>query len=140
MPILKNSHLLEGVLKQSDIDKMEHAALQHLRYSNITFKIIDLSDKKVVIQVTQGKSAQANYQTGKRLIEIVNETFGRFFSDRKINVGPIPFVESPANQVDDKWIQKQMEKFNIKLKDITADTGIDKTQLSSVVSGDRPNA
>jgi len=117
---------------------MEHAALQHQRYGNITFKIIDINDKKVVIQVAQGKNAQANYQTAKRLIEIVTETFGRFFGDRKINAGPIPFVESPANQVDYKWIQKQMEKQDLKLKDIANDTGIDKTQLASVISGDRP--
>jgi hypothetical protein len=136
MAQLKNIHLLDDI-KQSDLDKIEFAAVQHKRYSNIDFKIVEYSPKKVIIQASQGKNAGSNYFDKKRLIEIVHETFDRFFKDKKIHVHPIEFVESRANQVDAKWIQDKMLKTGCKLKNIANDTGIDYTQLSSLVSGDR---
>jgi hypothetical protein len=69
------------------------------------------------------------------LIEIVHETYDRFFKDKKVHVHPIEYVQSPANSVDSKWINDQMLKSGIKLKDMVDDTGIDKTQLSSLISG-----
>ncbi len=138
MGLIKNIHLLEGVVKPADIDKMEHAALMHKRYSNIMFKITDVTDKKVVFSVQQGKSSAGNYQTGKRLIEIVHETFGKFFPGLKVNAGPIPYKVPAPNQVDPDWVVSQMKSTGTRLKEIADETGIDYTQLSSLVSGDRP--
>jgi hypothetical protein len=137
MAQLKNVHLLND-FREADIDKMEHAALQHKRYSNIDFKIVEYSPRKVIIQIGQGKNAGGNYFDKKRLIEIVHETYDRFFKDKKVHVHPIEYVQSPANSVDSKWINDQMLKSGIKLKDMVDDTGIDKTQLSSLISGNRP--
>jgi hypothetical protein len=137
MAILKNVHLLSDALKPGDIDKMEHAAVEHLRHGNITFKIVDLLPKKVIIQAVQGKNAAGVYYSQKRLIEIVHETFDRFFKDRAMNVHAVPYLESPANKVDAEWINNQMLATGTKLKDIAADTGIDYTQLSSAAGGDR---
>jgi hypothetical protein len=137
MAQLKNVHLLND-FREADIDKMEHAALQHKRYSNIEFKIVEYSPRKVIIQIAQGKNAGGNYFDKKRLIEIVHETYDRFFKDKKVHVHPIEYVQSQANSVDSKWINDQMLQSGIKLKDMVDDTGIDKTQLSSLISGNRP--
>ena len=137
MNLIKNLHLLEG-FKQEDLDMMEHAALQHKRYANITFKIIAFEKKTVTIEVRQGKSAAQNYQTGKRLHEIVHETFGRFFKGIKMNIGTQPFRESPANNVNAGWISRKMEEKKIKLKHLAEDTGVEYTQLSALISGTRP--
>jgi hypothetical protein len=138
MAQIKNIHLLNNQVKQIDLDRMEHAALQHKRYSNLDFKIVEYGPKKLIIQIAQGKNAGGNYFDKKRLIEIVHETFDRFFKDHKIHVHPIEYIDSKANKVDSKWIQDKMLSGEIKLKEIAADTGIDYTQLSSLVSGDRP--
>lgn len=138
MALIKNLHLLEDDLRPGDLDKMEVAASAHQRYSSITFKVVELKPDKVIFQITQGKSAAGNYQNQKRLIEIVHETYDRFFPGRKVQVHAIPFVESPANVVTDKWVNEKMLEKGIKLKQISEETGIDKTQLSSLITGDRP--
>ena len=116
MNIIKNLHLVADIVDQKDMDKMEHGALQHRRYSNVTFKIIEVNDKKVTMQVAQGKSSAQNYHTGKRLIEMVHETFDRFFPGRKIIAGPIPYQAAEPNQVTHEWIHEQMKKNKIRLK------------------------
>jgi len=143
MALIKNLHLLTddldgNGLSGEDIDKMEHAALQHKRYSNITFKIVGVLPGKIIFKPVQGKNAGGNYFSIKRLIEITHETFDRFFPGKKILVQPVVFKESPANKVDATWINDRMLHLGVKLKDIASDTGIDYTQLSSLVSGSRP--
>lgn len=138
MPELKNIHLLADIVSEDDLKKMEYAAVDHRRYSNITFKVIEVASKKVTIQVSQGKSSATNYQDKKRLVEIVHETFDRFFEGYKINVGAIPYKESPVSIVDAKWIEKQMAGLHIGVKQIVEDTGIDKTQTIAYVNGVRP--
>lgn len=136
MGLIKNIHLLEDISDKEKV-KMEHAALEHNRHNGITFKIVDNKPKSVSIQITQSKNSAGVYHPQKRLIEIVHETYDRFFADKKVHVHAIPFIESPANKVNVEWVNKKMFDAGIKLKDIAADTGIDYTQLSSLVTGDR---
>lgn len=138
MNLIKNGHKLEGILKPADIDKMEHAALEHKRYANITFKILDVDDKSVTIRVSQEKSAAENYQDQKRLAAIVQETFGRFFKDRKIHARAFPYKLPPSSKVDSKWILNQMNQTGIGLKQLEEDTGLLKSQLSAVINGVKP--
>jgi hypothetical protein len=121
-----------------DLEKMEAVALAHRKISGITFKIVDYNDKKVIIQIVQGKHAARNYHPPRRLVEIVHETFDRFFPDHRVMVQPIPFKESPVNKVDPEWIRKRMLREHIKIKDIAEDTGIDRSQLNALISGNRP--
>jgi len=135
MSRIKNFHLLTDTSEEDKL-LMEHAALDHMRYSNISFKFVEVTPSKVTIQVTQGKSAQLNYQDKNRLIEIVRETFGRFFTDKKILVHPVPYQDAACNVVNPKWISESMLKYKVKLKHIAADTGISYTYLSNVINGD----
>lgn len=137
MAEIKNIHLVTD-LSEKDKTLMEHAGLEHRRHSSITFKIVGYEPKKVTIQVVQGKSAAGVYHNAKRLIEVVNETFGRFFREKKILVHTVPYVESPANHVDVKWVNKKMIETKTKLKDLADDTGIDHTQLRALITDTNP--
>lgn len=135
---IKNLHLLAEKVKPGDIDKMEIAALQHRRHNSIRFKIVEIGKGKVTIQIAQGKNAWGNYFPSKRLVEIVHETYDRFFPGMKVVVHPIPYVESPANKVDVEWVNRHMIEAQVKLKDIAQETGIAYTQLSELITGARP--
>ena len=134
--LIKNSHLLTDI---SDADKllMEHAALEHAKYSSIKFKIISCDSKAVVIQVVQGKSAQLNYQDKHRLIEVVRETFGRFFGTRKITVNAVPYQEAKCNVVNAAWLASTMKETGTKLKHIAEDTGLNYANLSTYMQGEK---
>lgn len=133
----KNLHYLED-LPEADKEKIEHAAAQHKQFNNLQFKAVKYGPDSITIQVSQGRNGAGAYHNTKRLVEIVHETFDRFFTGNKIIVNPIPYKESPATAVDAAWIQKKMLDTGTKLKQISDDTGIDYTQLSSLTSGDRP--
>jgi hypothetical protein len=137
MNLIKNFRLLKG-FSNEDLEMMEHAAVVHQRYNNITFKIIEINDKKVIIQAVQGKNAAEKYFEQKRLVEIVHETFDRFFKGRTMNVHAVPFVESPANKVTAEWIRNKMTETGTKLKDMAVDTGVDYSYLSSLTNGSDP--
>ena len=113
-------------------------ALQQLRrearQNGTTLKVVK---NRLIIKALQGKNATGIYHSQKRLIEIVHETFDRFF--KKIQVHAIPFKESPAQKnVTPVWINKQMLDKAVSLKLMSEEMGIDKTQLSSLISADRP--
>lgn len=135
MTHIKNIHLLTDIVTPADIKKMEHAAQLHKRYSNITFKVIEVTDKKVVFRVEQGRSSAGNYQSGKRLIEIVHETFARFFPDHRINAGPVPYRQPGPDQVTPEWIVKKMKATGTRLKAIADDTGLNYSYLSAITNG-----
>lgn len=137
MALIKNLHILQH-LDQQSLDMMEHAAAEHKRYGSLQFKIVEADEKSVVIQITQDKNAAGAYHTKKRLIEIVHETFDRFFTGKKVKVHPIPYQVPAAATVTTEWINKQMLATRTKLKDIALDTGLDYTSLSALVSGIRP--
>jgi hypothetical protein len=122
-------------LPEADIDMMEQAALLHRRHSKLSFKILEAGEKIIKIRVTQEKSPAGNHFPAKRLIEIVHETFDRFFPGKKIHVHPVPYVESPVVQVDAAWINKKMLSTETTLKEIAKDTGLNYTYLSHQING-----
>lgn len=92
----------------------------------------------MIIQIDQGRSTAGNYQTQKRLIKVVNETYGRFFTGRKIHVRANTYKQPDCNQVNPDWITKHMGKAKLKLKTIADDTGLDYGNLSDLCSGKVP--
>lgn len=139
MAHLKNIHRLSW-LSEVDKEKMEHAAREHFRHSNIVFKIehADSTTHTVVFNVTQEKSSAGAYHSRSRLIQVVHESFDRFFRGWKVLVHPHPYIESPVTNVDVSWIQNKMEKNGIKMKDILADTSLNGPYLRSIVAGSEP--
>lgn len=120
------------------LEKMEAVAVAHKRHSGISFKIVEYSPSKVVFQVVQEKHAAGNYHPSRRLVEIVHETFDKFFPDHRVMANTIPYKESPASRVSSEWIHKKMLKYGIRIKDIAEDTGIDRSQLNALITGNRP--
>ncbi len=132
--LLGTKAYLEDFSKE-DKDMMEHAALVHRQFNNITFKILEVEKKKITIQVTQDKNEKENYFPAKRLIEIVHETYDRFFKGWKVMVHPKAYIKSPVEQVDHAWVNKLMLEKGVKLKEIAKDTGISPAQLSVIING-----
>ncbi len=134
--IIKNIHLIED---REATTKLEALAAYHKRFSRIIFKIKEILDQSITIQVVQEKSPHENYATAQRLIEITHELFDPFFiRGFEINVHPVPYNPPPILVVDHKWITKKMKELNITTKELVHDTGIAKAEISSFTSGIRP--
>jgi hypothetical protein len=132
--IIKGLTLLPKEVSKETILEMEQAALVQARQANLEFKIIEVKDKNVVIRVSQDKEAEEFYSRDQ-LIKAVHETFFSFFPGRRILVHPFPYKRPPVDDVDIEWINKKMLHFNIGLKQIVADTGLNKSSLSTLING-----
>lgn len=135
-PIIKNIHLISD-LSEADQQKLNAGALQHKKFSRIGFKVLSMDEMAIKIQTTQGKTPQENYADEKTLIERTKELFSIFFPDKKIIVNAAPYKENLTAQVTPEYIRHEMVSNHIKVKDIVADTGIDKTNISAWVNGVR---
>lgn len=135
---IKFLNLISEIVDQDSVNLMETAAYQHRKYSNITFKIIEVGSKSVTIGVSQGKSSLNNHQTKKRLIEIVHETFDRFFPGKKILVHANEYKEPPVNSVTVKWIAERMSTLKVTAKNISDDTGLNYASVTEITSGATP--
>lgn len=138
MNTIKNIHKLAGIVPAADIEKLETGAAMHLRHANISFKIIKIFDNELHVLAEQGRHLSENYADKNTLVTRARELFEKFIPGKTIYIHAVPFVESPVNIVDPGWISKQMLNKGIKLKDITKDSGLNNTQLSAVISGDKP--
>jgi hypothetical protein len=137
MATIKNIKALKGIVKDTDLEKLEQGALLHQKYSNITFKIIEIAISNIIIRTEQGKTASENYASSKVLIERTKELFAKYLNC-PIHVHPIPY-SYPANDiVTPKWLSDHMNQYGIKVNDLVKDTGIEKSNISAWINGLRP--
>lgn len=134
--IVKNAHYLS--LDPGDLERLEHLALQHRRFSSLEFKVIECSPARLVVRVAQGKSHAANYFDVGRLVEIVRELFQPFGSWDRIEARPIPYAPPVTDVVTAEWVQDQMQGRGLKVKDVARDLGVDASKVSAYKSGIRP--
>jgi hypothetical protein len=138
MSTIKNIGRLSGILPEAAIAKLEAAAALHLRHSNITFKIVDVSDTEIHVRAEQGKTLAENYATTHTLVTRTRELFGNFLPDRTVYTHPVAYSTPIVEVVDPEWLKEKMLTKGVKIKDIVTDTGIDKSNISAWVNGIRP--
>lgn len=138
MNTIKNIHKLEQLLSDNDRHKLEAGAALHRRMSNINFKILEVTDTTIVVQVSQGRHLSGNYADKKTLVTRTRELLHRFFPDRKIHPQAISYIPNPVTQIDAKWVKRQMQDLGLGVTDIVHDTGVDKTNISAWANGTRP--
>lgn len=116
---------------------LERQAAAHLRYSNISFKIMTWYSDLLIVQTSQGKHISENYADEKRLIELTQEMFNTVLYGRTLRVGAKPFIHSPSDVVSVGWIKDSMSQNELKASDLEILLGIDKSTLSLYLTGKR---
>jgi hypothetical protein len=135
--IVKNFHLLNGILSEENLDLLTHGALQYRKFARISFKILSVSDGTIKVQTVQGKTPQGNFADEETLIQRTKELFGKFLPNYKIIVNATEYRESPAEQVTPEFIRHNMTELKIKVKDLVSDTGIDRANIAAWMNGNR---
>jgi hypothetical protein len=139
MNTIKNIHKLDQLgLSGKDKQRLEAGAALHRRMSNITFKILEVTDNAITLSVSQGRHLSANYADKKTLVTRTRELFQRFFPDKKIHPRVFAYEPNPVTLIDSRWVKNQMEDLGLGVTDVVNDTGIDKTNISAWANGTRP--
>lgn len=136
-PIIKNIHLIKDLTTSENIGKLEVGALQHRKFARITFKVLSARGSILEIQTIQTKSPHENHADEDLLILRTKELFSHFFPEYEIVVTAIPYQANPTQQVTPEYIREAMTSYDIKVKDIVEETGIDKSNVSAWVNGTR---
>jgi len=140
MGTIKNIGILDLVYSEADIAKLEAGAALHLRHSNISFKILrnDAPDGSTLsIRVEQGKHLSENYADKERLIKITKDLFS-ILKGLTVHVHPVPYIPPVVDVVTPKWLSDKMLLTGTRIKDIEANTGIEKTNISPWINGKKP--
>ena len=135
--IVKNIHLIEELTTSENIAKLKVGALQYRKFARITFKVLSVADKVMHIHTVQTKSPHENHADEARLILRTKELFLHFFPDYEIVVTAVPYQGNPTEKVTPEYIREAMNSYDIKVKDIVDETGIDKSNVSAWVNGTR---
>lgn len=133
---IKNLALLPDTITDKQIDKMETDALFHKRHRNITFKIIKVMPKTIIINVKQERTSSGDYVDEDVLIQLTKNLFQKYFADKKIVVHATAYRVPAVQRVNGEWIKEQMNKHNRRLKDICEETGINYSYLSQIVNSE----
>jgi len=130
---------LQEIIGETGLSKLDAAAAMHKKQSNIEFKILAVEENLLTIATEQGKTSSGKYANLKTLIKRTHEVFDNFLPPSfKLEVEPTEYLESPAATVTPDWINKKMLEKEIRIKQIAFDTGIDRTDLSAWITGQRP--
>jgi hypothetical protein len=138
MKAILNIHKLSNILASEDIAKLEANALENKLVLNILFKVQAVNENDIYIQTTQGKNANGNIADNELLIRLTKDLFQPFFPTKIISVYPSLFLVPVVDVVTPEWINEHLHKYKIKIKNLSEDTGIDKSNFSAWINGIRP--
>ena len=139
--IIKNIHKIESFLGEEKSYQIEQFALMYRRYARIGFKVMafDETEKKLIVKVRQEKKPDnENYRTEKELHEKGKELFSKFFDGFTIHVDAKPYTETSAEIITPEYLKAELNKRQIRIKDINTATGLEMSNLSAWVNGTRP--
>lgn len=125
------------LLNDSNADKLEHIASLAKRHSRIYYYFLREDGNAVYLRVEQKKSPAENYLNQKDLISRTKKTFQKF-TQKKIHVHAVEYKPAPPEIVDGQWTKSWMNRFKIRLKDLSAELGIPKADLSGMLNGHKP--
>jgi len=131
-------HKLAGLISPAGLEILDEAAALQKKNSNISFKVIKVTDNEFQIRTEQGKHLSENYADAKLLVQRTKGLFSFFGINKTLHVHPVPYAQSRTDVVNPKWLNDKMLKNGIKVKDIANETGIEKSDISSWINGEKP--
>jgi len=139
MSTIINIEILQHLIDETGMAKLDAAAAMHKKQSNIEFKLLAVEGNTLTVATEQGRTGSGKYANLKTLIKRTHEVFDNYLPPSfKLDVEPTEYLESPAATVTPDWINKKMLEKEIRIKQIAFDTGIDRTDLSAWINGLRP--
>lgn len=134
---MKNIELLP--ISEGAKMRLTEFAAQYRRTARIYIEIVSFKANRLIVWTEQKEAVNDKILTKKELEQRVREMFhGEVPEDWKITVSAVNYDRRDIAAVNGEWITKNMERLGLKAKDIVSHTGLDKSSISSFISGDKP--
>lgn len=118
--------------------RINELALQYRRYAHIIIEVVSFKDNRLIVRAEQKDLINKKQLTRKDLEQRVHDMFKGEIPDAwKLTISAADFDRSDIDNITTEWIANRMEKLNLKAKHISTYTGIDKSTLSVLLSGEK---
>jgi len=118
---------------------LEASSINYKRFARVYFQILEFTDNTVVVKIWQLENPAERYLTVKELIDRTKEVFGSDILPAGINlyIRPIAFELDDLKHFTIETIEKKMQQFGLKPKDLVKLLDIDKSTLSQILKKNR---
>lgn len=109
------------------------------RFARIYFRVHEYNEKRkdVTVKVWQDRNVSGKYLSVEELRERAREVFNMLPEGMRLHVHARTFAAYGIDEVDIDYITEQMEKLNLKQADLVDYLNINKSTISSWLSGSK---
>ena len=133
---MKNINLLP--IPEDARKRLSDFAAQYRRMDRIYIEIESFNNGRLIVRAEQKVLINDKILTKKELTDRVREMFaGEIPADWKLTVSAVNYDRRDIAGISPEWIMENMTRLNLKSKDIVSHTGLDKSTISSLLSGDK---
>ena len=133
---MKNLELLP--ISEEKKKRLKTFARMYRQNARIFFEVVSFEENRIVVRVEQKELMNGRLLNKKELIERTREMFkGEIPDEWKLIVSPVDYNLQDIESVSASWITRRMNDLGIKAKHICKSTGIDKSTISSILTGEK---
>ena len=133
---MKNLELLP--LPEEKKKKLKTFARMYRQNARIFIDVVSFEENRIIVRIEQKELINGTFLNKNELIERAREMFkGEIPEDWKLIVSPVNYNPQDIESVSAIWITRRMHDLGIRAKHICKSTGIDKSTISSLLSGEK---
>ena len=133
---MKNLELLP--LPEEKKKRLKTFSRMYRQNARVFIEVVSFEGRRIVVRVEQKELVNGRFLNKKELIDRTREMFkGEIPDDWKLIVSPVDYNPQDIESISSNWITKRMNDLGIRAKHICKSTGIDKSTISSILSGEK---
>lgn len=133
---MKNIELLP--LTTEAKNRISEFASQYRKFARIIVEIVSFSKNRLIVRVEQKELVNGKQLTKQELEKRVRELFiNEIPKDWKLTISAVDFDRGDIDNVSIEWICNKLERFELKAKQLSTYTGIDKSTISLILNGQK---
>ncbi|MDR2466712.1 MAG: helix-turn-helix domain-containing protein [Prevotellaceae bacterium] len=106
--------------------------------AHIVIEVIAFENNRLIVRVEQKDMVNDLHLNARQLTERVRDMLkGEIPDTWKVTVSAVDFDRKDIDAISPEWIKKRMNKLGLKNRHVSVHTGIDKSTISSILSGDK---
>jgi hypothetical protein len=133
---MKNIDLLP--LGEEQKKRLKTFARMYRQNARIFIEVISFNENRIVVRIEQKELAGGPFLNRRELTERAREMFkGEIPDDWKLIVSATDCSREDIETISPDWIKRRMHDLGLKAKHISNRIGIDKSTVSSILTGEK---
>lgn len=131
------NHLEKLPLSNERRSQIEFELSQYRRFAHLSVEIAKIDGCNVYVRAEQTHLANGRMLTIDEIRQRIVDVFGQI-DGYKLHVSASYFNRAEIDSIDAFWFSSQLEKYSLRLRNVSTHTGIDTSTLSTLRNGSKP--